>query len=108
MERLITTYPQNEDVLMLKARIEHAEVKRDEEKATYTQVIALSPFSTDAFKERGQVKYEKGAMNGAKEDMQKVLEIDPDKVAAITGEYSAEGIEHKVKQAYSNINPFGI
>ena len=47
-------------------------------------------------------------MNGAKEDMQKVLEIDPDKVAAITGEYSAEGIEHKVKQAYSNINPFGI
>ena len=75
---------------------------------TLTKAIALNPFSTDAFKERGQVKYEKGDMNGAKEDMQKVLEIDPDKVAAITGEYSAEGIEHKVKQAYSNINPFGI
>ena len=71
-------------------------------------LVFYIPFSTDAFKERGQVKYEKGDMNGAKEDMQKVLEIDPDKVAAITGEYSAEGIEHKVKQAYSNINPFGI
>ena len=47
-------------------------------------------------------------MAGAKEDMQKVLEIDPDKAADITGEYSAEGVEHKVKQAYSNINPFGL
>ena len=94
--------------MLFRSRIEHAEGKGDEAIETYTQVIALNPFSTDAFKERGQVKYEKGDMNGAKEDMQKVLEIDPDKVAAITGEYSAEGIEHKVKQAYSNINPFGI
>ena len=108
MEKLIATYPHNEDVLMLKARIEHAEGKADEAILTYSLVIELNPFSTDAFKERGQVKYEKGDMTGAKEDLQKVLEIDPDKVAAITGEYSAEGIEHKVKQAYSNINPFGI
>ena len=56
MEKLISTYPQNEDVLMLKARIEHAEGKGDEAIETYTQVIALNPFSTDAFKERGQVK----------------------------------------------------
>ena len=47
-------------------------------------------------------------MFGAKEDMQKVLELDPDKVANISGDFSAEGIEHKVKQAYSNINPFGL
>lgn len=108
MEHLLADYPEQEDVLMLKARIEQVEGKADEAIATYTKVIDVNPFSTDAFKERGQVKYDKGDMIGAKEDMQKLLEIDPDKVADISGEYSAEGIEHKVKQAYSNINPLGL
>ena len=108
MEHLLAEYPEQEDVLMLKARIEHAEGKAEKAMETYTKVIELNPFAIDAFKERGQVKYEKGDMEGAKEDLQKVLEIDPDKVADINGEYSAEGIEHKVKRAYSNINPLGL
>ena len=108
MEHLLADYPEQEDVLMQKARIEQAEGKADEAIATYTKVIDVNPFSTDAFKERGQVKYDKGDMIGAKEDMQKLLEIDPDKVVDISWEYSAEGIEHKVKQAYSNINPLGL
>ena len=108
MEHLLAEYPELEDVLMLKARIEHAERKDDEAIATYGKVIEVNPFAIEAFKERGQVKYEKGDMFGAKEDMQKVLELDPDKVANISGDFSAEGIEHKVKQAYSNINPFGL
>ena len=68
----------------------------------------VNPFAIEAFKERGQVKYDKGDMAGAKEDLQKVLEIDPDRAADISGEYSAEGIEHKVRKAYSNINPLGL
>lgn len=108
MEHLLADYPEQEDVLLLKARIERAEGKADEAIATYTKVIDVNPFSIDAFKERGQVKYDKGDMMGAKEDLQKVMEIDPDKVADISGEYSAEGIEHKVKRAYSNINPLGL
>lgn len=108
MQLLLAALPAQEDVLMLKARIEHAEGKADEAIATYGKVIEVNPFSTEAFTERGQVKYEKGDMMGAKEDLQKVLELNPDKAANISGDYSAEGIEHKVKQAYSNINPFGL
>ena len=47
-------------------------------------------------------------MEGAKADMLKVMEIDPEQASNVTGEYSAEGIEHKVRQAYSNINPLGL
>lgn len=108
MELLLKSNPEQEDVLMLKARIEHAEGKADEAMATYSKVIEVNPFSIDAFKERGQVKYDNGDMMGAKEDLQKVLELDPDKVADVNGEYSAEGIEYKVKKAYSNINPLGL
>ena len=42
------------------------------------------------------------------EDMQKVLELNPNEMADVNGEYSAEGIEQKTRQAYSNLNPFGI
>lgn len=108
MEHLLADYPEQEDVLMLKARIEKAEGKADEAIATYTKVTDVNPFAIEAFKERGQVKYDKGDMTGAKEDLQKVLEIDPDRAADISGEYSAEGIEHKVRKAYSNINPLGL
>ena len=108
MEHLIAEYPEQEDVLMLKGRIEHAEGHMDEAIATFTKVIEVNPFSTDAFKERGQVKYDRGDMEGAKADMLKVMEIDPEQASNVTGEYSAEGIEHKVRQAYSNINPLGL
>jgi len=40
--------------------------------------------------------------------MRQVLELNPQETADVSGDYSAEGIEHKVKQAYSNLNPFGI
>ena len=60
----------------------------DEAIATFTKVIEANPFSTDAFKERGQVKYDRGDMEGAKADMLKVMEIDPEQASNVTGEYS--------------------
>jgi len=67
-----------------------------------------NPFQLDAYRERGQLRFEQGDKQGAQEDMRKVLELNPDEVADVSGEYSAEGIEHKVKQAYSALNPFGL
>ena len=51
---------------------------------------------------------EQGDKKGAEEDMKMVLELNPEEMADVSGEYSAEGIEHKTRQAYSNLNPFGI
>ncbi len=108
VERLVALAPDNEDVLLLKARVERAAGNAGEALKTYGRVIEVNPFCADAFRERGAIKYEQGDMNGAKEDMQTALELNPEQVNDISGDYSAEGVEHKVRQAYSNINPLGL
>jgi hypothetical protein len=71
-------------------------------------VVDVNPFQIDAYRERGQIKFDRGDKDGAQEDMQKVLELNPNETADVNGDYSAEGVEQQVKRAYSNMNPFGI
>lgn len=98
----------HEDVLLLQARIAAAEGQLDEAIATYDKVVEVNPFQIDAFRERGRLKLEQGDKAGAEQDMQTVLELDPQQLADVSGEYSAEGIEQRVRQAYSAINPLGL
>lgn len=99
---------EHEDVLLLAARVQRAKGNTDEAILLYNKVNDANPFQLDAYRERGQLRFEQGDKQGAQEDMRKVLELNPDEVADVSGEYSAEGIEHKVKQAYSALNPFGL
>lgn len=99
---------QHEDVLMLAARIAVAKGLTDEAVDLYTQVIGLNPFHVDAYRERGKVRFDKGDKQGAEDDMKQVLELAPDSLAGVNGDYTAEGIEQQVKKAYSMMNPFGI
>ena len=105
---LLEKQSDNESVLILKARIEHKLGNNDEAINYYNKVVDVNPFSIDAFRERGAIKLEVGDKDGAAEDMQQVLELDPKQTADINGEFSAEGVEEKTKQAYSKINPFGL
>lgn len=99
---------ESEDVLLLHARIEAAKGNADAAIGIYGQVIDVNPFQIDAFRERGKLRLEQGDKQGAEEDMKMVLELNPEEMADVSGEYSAEGIEQKTRQAYSNLNPFGI
>lgn len=105
---LMADYSGNEDVLMLNARIKRAKGDSDAAIEAYGRVIDANPFSVDAFKERGAVKYEKGDMKGAQEDAQHAMELEPKDMENVSGDYSAEGIEQKTKSAYSNLNPLGL
>lgn len=98
----------NEDTLLLFARIEATKGHADEAVAAYGRVIDVNPFCVDAFRERGRLRLEQGDKQGAEEDMKMVLELNPQEMADVSGDYSAEGIEQKTRQAYSNLNPFGI
>lgn len=98
----------NEDVLLLKARVEVAKGNRQEAIHIYNKVTEVNPFAIDAYRERGRLYFEEGDTKHAKEDADKLLELDPQAMADVSGDYSAEGIEQKVKQAYSAINPFGL
>lgn len=100
-----------EEVLMLNARIE--ERKGNHEKAVeyYDQVVKANPFHAVAFKERGAVRLAIGDKEGAEADMRSYLELNPEGMDEVTGEYSAEGKEdigRQVEQAYRNSNPFGL
>ena len=97
-----------EEALLLKARIEAAKGNIDEAIKVYGLVTEVNPFSIEAFRERGQLKFDRGDKAGAEQDMKTVLELDPNQLADVSGEYSAEGIEQRVKQAYSAVNPLGL
>ena len=98
----------NEDVLLLQARLEAARGNSELAIGIYGHVVDVNPFCADAFRERGKLRLEQGDKQGAEEDMKMVLELNPQEMTDVSGEYSAEGIEQKVKQQYSNLNPFGI
>lgn len=87
---LLQHAPDSEEALLLKARVERERGNADEAIEIYNKVIDVNPFCADAFRERGAIKYDKGDTARAKEDMQTALEIEPDKVAGISGEYSTE------------------
>jgi tetratricopeptide (TPR) repeat protein len=98
----------HEDVLMLAARVAHARGNDDEAIHIYNKVTDLNPFYVEAYAERGKICFERGDKQQAEADMQKVLELNPQQMADVSGDYSAEGVEQKTKQAYSMMNPFGL
>ena len=90
------------------ARVAHLKGEDDMALDIYNKVIDMNPFQMDAYRERGQIRYEKGDKKGAEEDMQKLLEMNPNELADVSGDYSAEGVEQAMKRVYSAITPFGI
>lgn len=98
----------NEDVLLADARLLAAEGNVTQAMEAYGLVVDANPFCTDAFRERGKLRLDSGDKAGAEEDMKMVIELNPQEMADVSGDYSAEGIEQKTRQAYSNLNPFGI
>lgn len=83
-----------EEVLLLKARLLHAEGKLDDAILYYNKVVDANPFSATAFKERGAIYLEKGDKEMAEKDMQSFLEVNPKEAEAVNGEFQAEGKEH--------------
>lgn len=98
----------HEEALLLKARVEVAKGHADDAIKLYDMVTEVNPFCIEAFRERGSLRLAQGDKAGAEADMQKVLELDPNLLADVSGDYSAEGIEQRVSQAYSAVNPLGL
>lgn len=96
--------PENEDALLLKARVLEAQESHDGALNIYNKVIELNPFCIAAFKERSAIRLSLGDKNGAEEDLKAVLELNPDKEEAA----QKEDIQRKTEDAYRNINPFGL
>lgn len=99
---------EQEDVLLLAARVACAKGQIIDAISLYDKVIEQNPFALEAYQERGKLHYDQGHTKEAEADMKKVLELNPQQLADVSGDYSAEGVEQQTKRAYSVMNPFGI
>lgn len=99
---LLNIIDDNEDILILKARIESAKNNVGEAISYYDKVIAVNPFNVDAFRERGEQKIKSGDVESGQDDFDTANEY------ATQGEDGSEDIEDKVNEAYRNINPMGL
>lgn len=94
----------NEDVLILKARIERAKGNPEEAISFYTKVTDANPFNIDAYRERGEQKLASGDEKGGNEDIEHASEL----VAQLPEINGDEGIEKKIKDKYKSIDPYGV
>lgn len=105
--RLLDSLPDNEDVLMLKARIERARGNSESALEYYAKVSDVNPFRIEAYRESGEIKQAAGDDAGAKECFDKVEELAP-QLTADNEDAAAERVRNMyrgadVYGAFSNI-----
>lgn len=93
---------ENEDVLLLKARVEKALGNLKEAEKVYTKAIDFNPFLIEAYKERSEVRSALGDTAGAKEDQTRVNEMEQD-IPQPT-----EGIEENIKKKMQQMDPYKV
>ena len=94
----------NEDVLLLKARIERAVNRNNESIEYFTKAIDANPFSYNAFKERSELYSLIGNEAKAKEDAERAEELIP----TDGKENAEENIEKQLNDKYKQMNPYGF
>ena len=92
----------NEDVLLLKARVEKAKANLKEAEKIYSEVIDFDPFSIEAYKERSEVRKSLGDIVGATEDEERANEMETE------APQSSEGIEQKIKKKMQQMDPYKV
>ena len=105
---LLEQLADNEDVLILKARIEQKKGNKAEALTYYNKVIDVNPFSMVTFQERGPLRMELGDEQGGREDIEMAEKMAAQLAADQAQGVADEDVEQKVKQAYKNVDAYGI
>ena len=105
---LLEQLADNEDVLVLKARIEQKKGNKAEALTYYNKVIDVNPFSMVAFQERGPLRMELGDEQGGREDIEMAEKMAAQLAADQAQGVADEDVEQKVKQAYKNVDAYGV
>ena len=103
-EKLNEDDADNEDVIILMAAAKHAMKQLDEAEELCSRAIELDPFSTAAFKERALVRRDKGDKDGEEQDLQVLMELNPQE--GTPDDDPARTMQDKMKE--NQINPLGI
>ena len=68
----------------------------------------LAAMVAQALLMRGKLYYEQGKHEQAMSCMNKALKLNPQQIDHVSGDFKAEGTEHKAKRKGSALNPFGL
>ena len=88
-DHLMEVAPDAEDALLLKGQVLMAQQQPAEAISHFDRAIAINPYCTAAYKERGAARLALGDKEGAESDMRQLLELDPDAMKGITGGFAA-------------------
>ena len=102
--RLLKEHPDNEDILMLKARIEKAKGNPAEAISYYSRVIDANPFNANAYRERGLLRIDNGDEGCGQADLKQAEELAEQQN---TGN-EKQNIENETKEKYKSIDPYGV
>lgn len=102
-EWLLDNTADNEDVLLLAARLAFRQKRYDDALNYYNNVTEANPFNADAYRERAQLRMETGDQAGAQEDMEHLHDLVPADTPA-NGE--PESVEQMMKRGNDALNPF--
>ena len=92
----------NEDVRLLKARVEKAKGCMAEAEIAYGKVIDANPFSTEAYRERSEVRKALGNNEGANADEAAANEMQQEPPQP------NEGIEQNIKKKMQQMDPYKV
>ncbi len=84
---LMEVAPKVADVLLFRAKVHEVREQLSDAADIYTQAIEVNPFCAEAFKGRGAARLALGDKDGAESDMKQLLEIAPDALNNVSGEY---------------------
>lgn len=94
---LLEQVGENEDVLLLKARIARAQGNDDDAIAFYGRVINENPFREEAYRERAELRRKSGDEQGAEEDLKKADEVAPEDQKSAENEKIQQKVEKKYR-----------
>lgn len=101
-DNLYQRIKENEDVLLLKARVEKALGNLKETEKVYTKAIDFNPFLIEAYKERSGVRIALGDTVGAEEDQARADEMEQEIPQ------QTEGIEENIKKKMQQMDPYKV
>lgn len=101
-DNLYQRIKENEDVLLLKARVEKALGNLKEAEEVYTKAIDFNPFLIEAYKERSGVRTALGDNVGAEEDQARADEMEQEIPQ------QTEGIEENIKKKMQQMDPYKV
>lgn len=106
LEKIQTINPFCDEATLKLGHIYEKESLWDKALQLYNEAIEMRPDFSAAYKARGGVKHHLHDEAGAAEDLKRSLELAPETVKDIEGEYT--NVENEMSAKYKNLNPYGF